>query len=643
MIEFKYRPDVDGLRAVAVSMVLLFHAGLGFPGGYVGVDVFFVISGFLITGLILKEQEADTFKLSNFWVRRIRRIIPASTAMVLAVLVAGGFLLIPGDFEDLGKSMISQQLMLSNVYFWRNTGYFAGPGDLKPLLHTWSLAVEEQFYLVYPFLLVFLRRWPKWLMGAVLAAISVVSFAISQWGVNHHPDAAFFLLPTRAWELLVGGLIWFAPPPNSLKDWHLELLSWLAIAGILLSGWLFTASTPFPGATALLPCGSAALLIYTNSRRQTVVGRFLAMPPIVFIGLLSYSLYLWHWPILAFCRYRSEESIGIAGGTAAIAVSFVFAYLSWRFIETPFRTRTVLKTRLGLVSAAISVAFMLLVASTVVIWTEGLPVRFRKETQRIFATMEQVEFRHEVPVADVLSDKLPRFGATDRIPRILVWGDSHAMALVPVLDEICRQHGLAGVMATHGGTLPLVKFPNNREWAASEDFADAVIGYIVRNKIEFVVLAGYWHRDANNRLFVPCVRQTVDTLLSKGISVIVVRDVADQQQSPPKAILNAMRKGTDLGKLGVSLQEHYELQANADATLISLAHERVLVLNPAPYLTDAEGRCRIILDGDCLYWESNHITMAGARRLTPMFEQAFGELGLRMDDDTAKTVEEPGQ
>jgi peptidoglycan/LPS O-acetylase OafA/YrhL len=203
MIEFKYRPDIDGLRAVAVSMVLLFHAGLGFPGGYVGVDVFFVISGFLITGLILKEQKAGTFTLANFWMRRIRRIIPAATVMVATVLIAGFFLLLPTDYVELGQSSIAQQLMLSNVYFWRSTGYFSGFAELKPLLHTWSLAVEEQFYIGYPFLIIILSRFRRRNIALFIALLTAVSFATSQYGVEHYPNATYYLLPTRAWELLI--------------------------------------------------------------------------------------------------------------------------------------------------------------------------------------------------------------------------------------------------------------------------------------------------------------------------------------------------------------------------------------------------------------------------------------------------------
>ena len=221
MIDFKYRPDVDGLRAVAVTLVLLFHAGLGFSGGFIGVDVFFVISGFLITGLILKEQESGKFSLANFWVRRIRRIIPAATVVVVAVLVAGFFILLPRDYEDLGKSAIAQQLMLSNVYFWRNTGYFDGPADLKALLHTWSLAVEEQFYLGYPFLMMLLHRFGRKVTVGALTFLGVGSLIVSVYGVEHHPSATFFLLPTRAWELLIGGLICFLPKPTRVPSWLL--------------------------------------------------------------------------------------------------------------------------------------------------------------------------------------------------------------------------------------------------------------------------------------------------------------------------------------------------------------------------------------------------------------------------------------
>lgn len=199
MLESKYRPDVDGLRAVAVIMVLLFHAGLGFPGGYIGVDVFFVISGFLITGLILKDIAEGKFTLAGFWNRRIRRIIPASTFVVVGTLVAGGFALWPSNYEELAKSTIAQQLMFANVFFWRSSGdYFGGAAELSPLLHTWSLAVEEQFYIGYPFVLLFLKRFSRWTTTIVLTVLGITSFALCEWGLQVYPTATFYLLPSRA-------------------------------------------------------------------------------------------------------------------------------------------------------------------------------------------------------------------------------------------------------------------------------------------------------------------------------------------------------------------------------------------------------------------------------------------------------------
>ncbi len=184
MIEFKYRPDVDGLRAVAVVLVLLFHAGLGFQGGFIGVDVFFVISGYLITGLILRQQEAGIFSLRTFWIRRIRRIVPAATVMAVGVLLAGSVLLLPEDYVEVAESVVAQQFILSNVYFWQSTGYFEGPADLQPMLHTWSLAVEEQFYLVFPLLLIVLRRYRRRVAMGALVLLGLGSLVLSEVGVR---------------------------------------------------------------------------------------------------------------------------------------------------------------------------------------------------------------------------------------------------------------------------------------------------------------------------------------------------------------------------------------------------------------------------------------------------------------------------
>ena len=295
--------------------MLLYHAGLGFTGGYVGVDVFFVISGFLITALISEELSLNQFELREFWGRRIRRILPASTMMCLLVLIAGMFLLLPTDFNELAESASAHQLLFSNVFFWRRLSYFAGPSEVKPLLHTWSLAVEEQFYLFYPVLLIILRNVSRTRHLIILTSLFFLSLILSEWAVWHHPSAAFFLLPTRMWELLAGGIAFFCPISNRKKIWQ-EVGAWMGIALILMAGVLFDSDTEFPGFWALLPCGGSFLLIYCNGTSLTSVGRLLSFRPVVFTGLLSYSLYLWHWPILAYMHYclvvisRSSKRLG---------------------------------------------------------------------------------------------------------------------------------------------------------------------------------------------------------------------------------------------------------------------------------------------------------------------------------------------
>ena len=634
MIDFKYRPDVDGFRAVAVVLVLLFHAGLGFTGGYIGVDVFFVVSGYLITGLILKEQQTQTFQLRNFWVRRIRRIIPASTVVVLAVLIAAMFILLPRDYMDLAESTISQQLMLSNVYFWRFQGYFTGTAELKPLLHTWSLAVEEQFYLGFPFLLVFLHRFARKWMGTVLAGIFALSFFISVLGVELQPGAAFYLLPFRAWELLLGGLIWFVPAPTRLKDWQLSAMSWLSLIGVLVVGWFYTDLTPFPGFAAMAPCAATALLIYANSSKLLGAGRLLATKPIVFVGLISYSLYLWHWPILAFLRYRLGEELEVWVAVSALVASFGLAYLSWRFVETPFRTRSIFKDKKKLVAAACTSTVVLIVASILLIQFDGLMIRYDKKARQILTTMEEKEFRHIVPIDDVKGDELPVFGNRDTTPEILVWGDSHAMALMPAISRAAQAHGLGGVQATYGGTLPLLDFPNTRSWAAPKGYAESVIDLVVRNDIKFVILAGYWERDTEDDLFAPSLRKTVDRLLSEGCSVIIVKDVPDQRIDPRMEITKGLQNNLDLSLLGIHLDVHRIQQAEANKVLMGMEGPGVRVVDPAPYLADADGICHIIFNGDCMYWDNHHITVSGAMRLIPLFENALRELGSKELEDS---------
>ena len=616
MREFRYRADIDGLRAVAVGLVLLYHAGLGFSGGFIGVDVFFTISGFLITGLVLKQQAAGTFSLRDLWLSRIRRIVPAVSVMVFATLLVGAWALYPKDYVELAESAVAQQLMAANVYFWQTGGYFNGPAELKPLLHTWSLAVEEQFYLIYPLVLVLAVKrksqspWPRFVMLAVL-------FAVAQWLTSTHARAAFFLLPARAWEMLLGGVLWSLPPRIEFSRGQAEVASWMSLATIFASATMFDSATPFPGVMALIPCGATALLIAANWTHSTTVARLLSTKPVVFLGLISYSLYLWHWPILVFAKYRLGDLSPVVSA-ALLAISFLVAYLSWRFVEEPFRRERVAAGPRRLLGGFVVAVGLLLLATSCVGTTEGIPQRYDHATRKLLASMDTGRFQRKVTLAQVRRGSLPKIGAPTGPIRVLLWGDSHAMTVAPLLDQLCRDHGLRGELATFPSTLPVAGFRAGRKWEAPGGYGEAVLGYVAQQEIEVVLLVGYWSRDASASGFSTAVQRTVESLCDSGCHVILVRDVPEQPDIN-RRIRMALSGACSLEKLGVSLAQHRERQAAADAVLLSLQRPNVTVLDPTPFLLDSHGTCQVVSRGVSLYRNADHLSATGAQRLADMF------------------------
>ncbi len=331
------RADIDGLRALAVVPVVLYHFHVApFGGGYVGVDVFFVISGFLITGLIHAEMRSGEYSLAAFYERRARRILPALFAVVAAAAVAALFLLFPADLRRFGESVAATALFVSNFDFWQQSGYFDAGAEAKPLLHTWSLAVEEQFYLLFPLLLGLFRSAGRRGLLLLAGGLALASFGFGLWAVRAYPAMAFYLAPARVWELMLGAILALAEVPRPPR-WIAEALSLLGLALLAVAVFAFSPDTPMPGANALLPCLGAALLIYANGAGDTLAARGLSLRPMVFAGLISYSLYLWHWPVFVFARYLRVAPLGAAETLALIALSVGLAVLSWRFVERPFR------------------------------------------------------------------------------------------------------------------------------------------------------------------------------------------------------------------------------------------------------------------------------------------------------------------
>lgn len=344
----KYRPEVDGLRALAVLPVLFYHAGApGFGGGFVGVDVFFVISGYLITGIILKDLKQGTFSLTYFYERRARRILPALYFVILFTLPMAWWSMMPSQLVDFSQSLVAVSVFAANVFFYLKSGYFEPAAELSPLLHTWSLAVEEQFYFVFPLFLMLGFRWFRRAILPVIIVLSVVSFVHAQHLLSTDPSQSFFLPFSRAWELMIGALLNFLPVRNESGKLRSECLSAMGILLILGSVVFLDANMPFPGLLAIPPTVGTALILYAASP-STLTGRILSNRFLVGIGLISYSTYLWHHPLFAFARLQSLHEPPLSLFLALSVLSIGLAYLSWRFVEQPFRKKGLL-SRLQLV------------------------------------------------------------------------------------------------------------------------------------------------------------------------------------------------------------------------------------------------------------------------------------------------------
>jgi len=634
----KHRPDIDGLRAIAVLPVLFFHANLGFTGGYVGVDVFFVISGFLITGLILRDLEAGQFHMVRFWERRIRRILPALALVVFATLVAGWFLLLPQGFKELGESASAQVLLASNIYFWfkswAGAGYFAPAAEVKPLLHTWSLAVEEQFYLVFPFLLAALWRFTRHSLVPAILLLGGVSFGLSVWCSYQYPSLNFYFLPTRAWELLMGAYLAAIPAQrHSSPRGVTEFLSWGGLLAILCAVFCYDHETRFPGVTALLPCLGAALIIWANGHTLTSVGKLLALRPVVFIGLISYSLYLWHWPILVFFKYWAIDPIPTSQRLLLLLASLVLAGLSWKFVETPFRKRVIFKTRSQIFTFAATTTALLLFAALVIFKLHGLPSRLPADALR-YANGESLRetFREEVSLKDALTGNFVELGMGNKQQQIdlLVWGDSHAMAAMPALDFLCKKHSVRGVAATHSATAPLVGFASHFPSIKNDNIAfnAAVVNFIHNKRVKNVVIVARWDGYGTTARLHRSLQDTISAMNGTGARIWIMRQVPKQRWNVPRVLGTVAWRGGDPEELGLSLVEYRTEFRRLSPIFDGLAVESgaLTILDPIDMLVK-NNVCRVAHEGEALYRDEDHLTAAGAMLLRPLFEPIFEGIG----------------
>jgi peptidoglycan/LPS O-acetylase OafA/YrhL len=631
-----YRADVDGLRAIAVLAVVLFHVGFNLSGGFVGVDVFFVISGFLISRLILKELREEKFTFKGFWERRIRRIFPALFFVVIAVAVAGWFLLLPEDFAGVGKGIAAQASMLANVYCCLNMGYFEAADATRPLLHTGSLAVEEQFYMLFPLLLVWLYRKKPGAMVKVLCAVAFVSLAVSSVGAYTWKTPTFFLLPTRAWELLVGALLAVGGSEIKGSARSREVGGWLGIGMVVAAIFCFRSGTPFPGIAALLPCVGTALVIWSSGdcEERSSIGKVLALRPLVFIGLISYPLYLWHWPVIVFTRYWQLGS-GTWFRILLVVASMVLATLSWKWLEAPFRRRLAFPTQIRIFSFFAVATAAMLIGGFVITHSGGFRSRFSPEVlayvkYAVSAKKVKNEKRAylDLSLKDVASGKLGNIGleATSEGPWVAVWGDSHAMVMSPAVDEMCKKYGKRGVQATHVGTAPIFNYASSGVGALGSDsvkFNEAVFAYLVQKHITNVVLISRWSQHIGSTEFQTAFVASVKRLRDAGMHVYLVKDVPAAEFDVPRAAALTVWRGGDLNSLGVPQKDYESMNRATDDLFKRVAGAGITVLDPSPYFLNTNGLCRIHRNRELLYVDSHHLSFEGAKLVSPIFQPLF--------------------
>ncbi len=648
-----YRPDIDGLRAVAVLAVVFFHAGFaGFEGGFVGVDVFFVISGYLITKLIVEDPR---FSLLAFYQRRARRLLPALAVVVLVTSVAAYIFFLPEEFLAFSKSVVATTLFSSNILFWKEAGsYFDAPPDLKPLLHTWSLAVEEQFYFVYPLLLIFCRRAlrSRWII--LLLPLCLISLVASAHAVSsRNEEAAFYLAPFRAWEFLLGTLLAVGAVPRLRHRVAREMLTAFGLALIVWSIVTYTEALPFPGLNALAPCVGAALLIWLGGEQDTIVGRVLSSPPLGFIGLLSYSIYLWHWPLFVFAHYILMQDLTWSTKVGLVLVTFPISYLSWRYVELPVRRGTYWRGwRIVAAGAAATAASLCLGYAAIA--TNGLPGRIAPEILALNQPRTKMDDRvecHNVSEVRVNVSDLCIRGATGTAPSFVLVGDSHAYALSGGVFAAAAQAGLSGYQFTANSFRPL---PGVRLEKRGGD--ELTVGFVeflrAHPALRTVVLAGYWEWQAtgqsyrkkpriypdddydgsglayNKISFQHGLQRLVDDFPDRRF--IIVEDVPGGPEFRyafrAMHIQNVLGRGMvrpELMRIGISRQEYERQLASYRPILAAVAHApNVSILPLIDQLCDSQ-LCSATRNGALLFRDGDHLSLAGGLLLTDTFFRAL--------------------
>lgn len=655
-VKLTYRPDIDGLRAVAVLAVILYHLDIKpFTGGFVGVDVFFVISGYLITTIIMREIDEHQFSLVQFYERRIRRIFPALFVVLFATSIVSVIMFTATELKAFGQSLVATALFVSNMLFWSESGYFDAPSTFKPLLHTWSLAVEEQYYIFFPLFLVFLAKYFRPALKFILLGIAVASFLFSVRYLRIDASGTFYFVHTRLWELLIGSLLAGKLLPARMNLTVRNLLGVLGLAVIAAPLFFYTNGTAFPGRAALLPTLGAALIIYSGMESQTLVGRLLSFRPVVFIGKISYSLYLWHWPVIVFAKYYAILELKPYQIVAVALLIFILSVVSWQFVEKPFREKRLLQDR-RIFGYAASATVLMLICGAVIYLQEGFPSRFVTIDVKNSPAYKEVQMWMQCTPPDNVKDplyesKFCHLGKdTTNQPTFLLLGDSHSRAIAPGVQAAASKAGVAGMFVFKPTCPPLTGV---YVLSVCNEFVERIMSYIRKHpNLHTIILVSRWaiyadgstyknelgdpvillsdkqpdldQTDNNPRLFKFGLTRTVEKLLNMGRSVIIVNEIPEIGYNVPAAFSIAQRTGADINNIIAPSLDEYIARNTFPASVIQSLSKRknVQVLDPSRILC-AQARCLVAVDGQYLYTDDDHLSIFGAQYISSIFDGIF--------------------
>lgn len=632
---------MDGLRAVAVLPVILFHAGVAaFSGGFAGVDVFFVISGYLITSVVVSELESGSFKLGEFYERRARRILPALLLIAVLCIPLAWSVLPPRDMLNFSQSLVAVPLFASNILFWMEGGYFEPASELKPLLHTWSLSLEEQFYLLYPMSLLIAWRLGKRSIPVALSVAALASFAAAEALVRTHPSAAFFMLPFRVWELAAGALVAISLARRHDVAFSRPVREIGSIAGLAMIGFAvirYGPGTPFPGAPALVPVLGAALVVFFT-RPETVAGRILGAPLLVSIGLASYSAYLIHQPLLAFARYAFGATPGNPLLLVLSALSIAVGFVSWRYVELRFRKPEKIP-RARFIRLAVSSSALLLVFGLVGYKTDGfLFQRLSPDMAALLrsASVSPVRARCHTGGIDYRKVDNSCILNTGR-STVATFGDSHTVELAYALARKLATEDVRLMQFSFSGCGPTA--PDNvsntpdpcAKWSSEalaritgdDSIRTVVISYRI---VEYLRIARTGHSDGSTDTAEKGQRdvwdgylEVINQLLRHGKKVILVLQAPELTEDIQSLVFKSKDQAGEI--VGADRRWWEGRRALVTGRLSDIPHE-VVVIDPADVFCDTDN-CYATRNGKALYFDDHHISLAGAELVA---EQVFPHL-----------------